>query len=323
GYLSGVLLFVVSVWTDNTSLQVPLAIFYALFFLFGLSGNLLALWVFLRVHPKKNSVCIFLINLALADVLLVICLPFRVVYHSNNDRWVLPPLLCTMVGIIFYMYISIVLLGFISVDRYLKFQRSSCRRVFLHSRWSVLFCGVIWAVAFVCGICFTVLNTEHGESQQCFQYKNLYKSKWKAYFNFAIVGMFWLVYGALVISYGRIGMNLLTASKEKPDFPNAAKYNKTAWKSFFVLFLFTICFVPYHSWISVLDKTNEVVLLLSAFNSCLDPVMYFLGLNSSSDTPQELPNITSHLRNTEISAKCATYLCQPGNPVYARSLHCG
>ncbi|XP_016106771.1 probable G-protein coupled receptor 34 [Sinocyclocheilus grahami] len=316
--------------TDNTSLQVPLAIFYALFFVFGLSGNLLALWVFLRVHPKKNSVRIFLINLALADLLLVICLPFRVVYHSNNDRWVLPPLLCRMVGIIFYMnmYISIVLLGFISVDRYLKFQRSSCRRVFLHSR-SVLLCGVIWAVAFVCGICLIVLNAEHGESQQCFQYKTLHESKWKAYFNFAIVGMFWLVYGALVISYGRIGMNLLTTSKKKPDFPNAAKYNKTAWKSFFVLFLFTICFVPYHSvrifyimsqiakdtaceWISVLDKTNEVVLLLSAFNSCLDPVMYFLfcssirkvmlkiicnsfcqqnakGLISSIDTPQELP----------------------------------
>ncbi|XP_018931407.1 probable G-protein coupled receptor 34b [Cyprinus carpio] len=320
--------------TDNTSLQVPLAIFYSLFFLFGLSGNLLALWVFLRVHPKKNSVRIFLINLALADLLLVICLPFRVIYHSNNDRWVLPSLLCTMVGIIFYMnmYISIVLLGFISVDRYLKVQRSSCRRVFLQSRWSVLLCNVIWAVAFVCGICFIVLDTEHGESQQCFQYKHLYESKWKAYFNFAIVGMFWLVYGALVISYGRIGMKLLSASKEKPDFPNAAKYNKTAWKSFFVLFLFTICFVPYHSvrifyimsqiantsceWISVLDKTNEEVLLLSAFNSCLDPVMYFLfcssirkvilriicnrfrqqnirGLNSSSNTPQELTNISA------------------------------
>ncbi len=327
--------------TDNTSLQVPLAIFYALFFLFGLSGNLLALWVFLRVHPKKNSVRIFLINLALADLLLMICLPFRVVYHSNNDRWVLPPLLCRMVGIIFYtnMYISIVLLGFISVDRYLKFQRSSCRRVFLHSRWSVLLCGAIWAVAFVCGICFIVLNAEHGKSQQCFQYKTLHKSKWKAYFNFAIVGMFWLVYGTLVISYGRIGKNLLTTSKKKPDSPNAAKYNKTAWKSFFVLFLFTICFVPYHSVrifyimsqiakdtscerIRVLDKTNEVVLLLSAFNSCLDPVMYFLfcssirkvilkticnsfcqqnakELISSIDTPQELPNIRADVPVTD------------------------
>ncbi|XP_059418168.1 probable G-protein coupled receptor 34 [Carassius carassius] len=284
--------------TDNISLQVLLAIFYALFFLFGLFGNLLAIWVFLRVHQKKNSVRIFLINLALADLLLVICLPFRVVYHSNNERWVLPPILCTMVGIIFYMnmYMSIVLLGLISIDRYLKFKKLSCRRSFLDRRWSLLLCGVIWAVVFVCGICFTVQNTEQGESQQCFQYKKLYESKWKAYLNFAIVGIFWMVYGALVISYGRIGMNLLRASKEKPDFPNAAKYNKTAWKSFFLLLLFTICFVPYHSvrmfyimsqiantsceWIRVLDKTNEVVLLLSVFNSCLDPVMYFLFCSS-------------------------------------------
>ncbi|KAK7169267.1 hypothetical protein R3I93_005295 [Phoxinus phoxinus] len=326
---------------DNTSMRVPLAILYALFFLFGLAGNLLALWVFLRVHPKKNSVRIFLINLALADLLLVICLPFRVVYHSNHNRWVLSPLLCRIVGNIFYMnmYISIVLLGFISVDRYLKFQRASCRRVFLQSRWSALLCCVIWTVSLAAVTPLIVQTPENGELQKCFQYKKLQNSKWKAYFNFAVVGIFWVVYGALVISYGRIGMKLLTASRNKPDFPNAAKYNKTAWKSFFVLFLFTICFVPYHSvrifyimsqmekdGIScdrkkVLDKTNEVVLLLFALNSCLDPVMYFLlcssirkvmlkiicncfskqitrGLINSSETPQDQPKVSVVELNT-------------------------
>lgn len=338
---------------DNTSLQLPLAILYALFFLFGLAGNLLALWVFLRVHPKKNSVRIFLINLALADLLLVICLPFRVVYHSNHDRWMLPSLLCRIVGNIFYMnmYISIVLLGFISVDRYLKFQRASCRRVFLQSRWSALLCCVIWTVS-LAAVTPYIVTPENGEPQQCFQYKKLQNSKWKGYFNFAVVGIFWVVYGALVISYGRIGMKLLTASRKKPDFPNAAKYNKTAWKSFFVLFLFTICFVPYHSVrifyiksqmetgtscdrINMLDKTNEVVLLLSALNSCLDPVMYFLlcssirkvmlkmicncfcqqitrGLITSSDTPQEQPKIsvvvpmpdTQEVKTSEYEGQC-------------------
>jgi len=326
---------------DNSSLRVLLAILYALFFLFGLGGNLLALWVFLRVHPKKNSIRIFLINLALADLLLVICLPFRVVYHSNHDRWVLPSLLCRTVGNIFYMnmYISIVLLGFISVDRYLKLQRVTCRRVFLQSRWSALLCCVIWIVSLAAITPLIVQTPENGESQQCFHYKNLQNSKWKAYFNFAVVGIFWVVYGALVICYGRIGMKLLTTSRKKPDFPNAAKYNKTAWKSFFVLLLFTICFVPYHSVrifyimsqmetgiscdrINVLDKTNEVVLLLSALNSCLDPVMYFLlcssvrkvmlkiicncfcqqitrGQISSSDSPKERSKISVVVPRTD------------------------
>ncbi|XP_057191951.1 probable G-protein coupled receptor 34 [Triplophysa rosa] len=280
---------------DNTNLQVPLAIFYALFFLFGLVGNLLALWVFLRVHSKKNSIRIFLINLALADLLLVICLPFRVAYHSNNDRWVLPPVMCRIVGNVFYtnMYISITLLGLISVDRYLKFQMASCRRMFLQSRWSVLLCCIIWTLAFAALVPLIIQAAENNESQKCFQYKKLNNSKWIAYFNFVIVALFWVVYAGLVISYGKIGMKLFTTSREKPDFPNATKYNKTAWKSFFVLFLFTLCFVPYHSvrifyitsqmtpdtscdWVKLMDKTNEIVLLLSALNSCLDPVMYFL-----------------------------------------------
>nr|XP_055072488.1 probable G-protein coupled receptor 34 isoform X1 [Misgurnus anguillicaudatus] len=280
---------------DNTSLKVPLAICYALFFLFGLVGNLLALWVFVRVHSKKNSIRIFLINLALADLLLVICLPFRVAYHSNNNSWVLPPVFCRIVGNVFYanMYISIILLGLISIDRYLKFQRVSCRRLFLQSRWSVVLCCVVWFLACAPMVALIAQAPENNESEKCFEYKKLDKSKWKAYFNFSMVVMFWVVFAGLVISYGKIGMKLITASREKPDFPNAARYNKTALKSFFVLFLFTLCFVPYHfirifyimsqmapdtscDWMNVMDKSNEIALLLSALNSCLDPVMYFL-----------------------------------------------
>ncbi|KAF7660676.1 hypothetical protein LDENG_00277790 [Lucifuga dentata] len=54
-----------------------------------------------------------------------------------------------------------------------------------------------------------------------------------------------------------------------------------------------MCFGPYHAfrpvyilsqlsqspscdYLQLVDRTNEVMLLLSAFNSCLDPIMYFL-----------------------------------------------
>ncbi|TRY66078.1 hypothetical protein DNTS_035574, partial [Danionella cerebrum] len=288
---------------DDISLQVPLSVVYTLFFILGLAGNLLALWV----HSKKNSVRIFLINLALADLFLVICLPFRVMYHFNNNRWVLPSLLCKIVGNIFYMnmYMSIVLLGLISIDRYLKFQRASCRPRLVQCQWSVILCGAIWSVSLASCIPLMLQSSERTESQQCFQYKQLLNSKWKAYFNLAVVGMFWVVYGALVWSYGKIGMKLLTAARVKRDFPNSTKFNKTAQKSFFVLFSFTICYVPYHvvrifyilsqmasdiscNWINVLDKTNEAVLLLSALNSCLDPVMYFLLCSSVRKTTMRI-----------------------------------
>lgn len=124
----------------------------------------------------------------------------------------------------------------------------------------------------------------------------LLDAKWKAYINIFVVVVFWLVFVSLMVSYGKIALKLLRTSQEKPDLPNASRFTRTARKSFFILFVFTVCFVPYHMvrvfyiktqitdtscpWRRVADKANEVALLFSALNSCLDPVMYFL-LSSS------------------------------------------
>ncbi|XP_036401438.1 probable G-protein coupled receptor 34 [Megalops cyprinoides] len=279
---------------DDSALSVPLAFCYSLFFLFGLAGNLFALWVFLFVHAKKNSVRVFLINVAVADLLLVACLPFRVLYHAGGNRWPLGHTLCKVVGNVFYMnmYISITLLGLISVDRYVKIRRPACSRWLQPQGWSVAACCVVWLASIVGTVPMITISYDDGEPHRCFHYKRRQGAEWMAYFNGFLVALFWAVFLALVVSYGRIALELLETSRAKPDLPNAVKYSRTAKKSFFVLFLFTVCFVPYHAsrcfyihsqisevschWRNVLDRANEVVLLLSTFNSCLDPVMYFL-----------------------------------------------
>lgn len=283
---------------NEQSLRVPLAFFYSLFFLLGLAGNVLALGVFLRLHSKKNSMRVFLINLALADLLLIICLPFRVLYHVNDNFWSLHSVLCKIVGNVFYMnmYVSIILLGLISIDRYVKLQRVLSKQRFLSHTQSTVACCAIWVTAIIFITPLIVLGRDRTPSNVCFQYKHLYNAKWKAYLNIAVLVGFWVVYGFLVTSYGKIAMRLLQISEQKPEFPNAAKYSRTARKSFFVLFLFTLCFVPYHlvrifyiysqitdvscRWVQIVDKTNEISLLFSAFNSCLDPVMYFVLCSS-------------------------------------------
>uniref|UniRef100_A0A1A7WBG5 Probable G-protein coupled receptor 34 n=2 Tax=Iconisemion striatum TaxID=60296 RepID=A0A1A7WBG5_9TELE len=285
---------------DGSSLRLPLAGFYSLFFIFGMVGNLFALWVFLSLHSRRNSVRVFLINCAVADLILLACLPFRVFYHLNEDNWVLGPVTCKLVGTIFYMnmYISIVLLGFISLDRYLRMrgkgrERRGMRLTLLGRRqpWSWVACGALWTVFLT--VALVVISTPNKEvfSGKCFQYKK--KHNWAAYLNLTVVLLFWFVFILLVVSYVKIASKLLHVSKNKPDLPNAQKYKRTAKKSFFVLFLFTICFVPYHAFrpfyiftqldyfrscstLRIVDHTNEIMLLFSAFNSCLDPVMYFL-----------------------------------------------
>lgn len=141
-------------------------------------------------------------------------------------------------------------------------------------------------------------------ASRCFHYKDLLHAKWKAYINISTLVIFWLVFMALIVSYAKIGLKLLRTSQERPDMPNAQHYSRTAKKSFFVLFLFIVCFVPYHIsrvfyiktqltealcfWKNVADRANEVTLVLSALNSCLDPVMYFLLSSSVRKEVQRL-----------------------------------
>lgn len=287
---------------DDTALRLPLTVLYSLFFLFGLVGNLFALWVFLFLRSSRNSVQVFLINCAVADLVLLACLPFRIFYHVNGNKWVLGSVACKMVGNLFYMnmYISITILGLISLDRYLRLSGKGRAKkgmsVTLWGRswpWSWVACVALWGFSLMAVVPMIATAEDKDDKDHCFQYKQRLRAKPKAYFNAALVALFWLVFLILVASYAKIASQLLQVSRDKPDLPNAQRYKRTAKKSFFVLFLFTVCFGPYHAfrpvyilsqlsetmscdYLQLVDHTNEVMLLFSAFNSCLDPVMYFL-----------------------------------------------
>lgn len=287
---------------DDDALRLPVAVLYSLFFLFGLVGNLFALWVFLFLHTRRNSIRVFLINCAVADLVLLACLPFRVFYHVTGNQWTLGPLACKMVGNLFYMnmYISITLLGLISLDRYVRLngrgraQRGMMRRLWgCRGAWSWVACGALWGLSLLALVPMIAMAEDKEDSGKCFQYKQRRSARGKAYFNAVLVLLFWSVFTMLMVSYGKIAAQLLRVSRNKPDLPNAQRYGQIAKKSFFVLFLFTVCFGPYHAfrpvyilsqlsesfscgYLQMVDRTNEVMLLFSAFNSCLDPVMYFL-----------------------------------------------
>lgn len=288
---------------EDPNLRLLLAVMYSLFFFFGLVGNLIALWVFVFLRSSRNSVRVFLINCAVADLVLLACLPFRISYHLNENQWLLGPTACKVVGNLFYMnmYISITLLGFISLHRYLRLKgKGRARHGMMVMLWgcrcplSWVACGALWTLSLL-GLVPMVLTAEDKEqSTKCFQFKmRSGNAKGKAVFNALLVVFFWLVFIVLVVSYVKIASLLLRVSRDKPDLPNAHRYQRSAKKSFFVLFLFVVCFGPYHAFrpvyifyqlnddmpceiVQMVDRTNELMLLLSAFNSCLDPIMYLL-----------------------------------------------
>ncbi|KAG9485621.1 hypothetical protein GDO78_008617 [Eleutherodactylus coqui] len=293
--------------TDEELLNYFLVFFYSLIFLIGLMGNALALYVFLCIHSKRNSVQIYLLNAAIADLLLIVCLPFRIMYHLSKE-WRLGTVFCKVVGNLFYMnmYISIVLLGLISMDRYLKVKKSQRRHTVSKRKYSIRICCCLWAASMFSGMFHIAAQAtaEQPNSNLCFQYTDRKDKIWQAAFNYFVVLVFWIVFVMLILSYVKIGQNLQRISRERAYIPNAGRYNSTAYKSFFVLFIFTVCFVPYHTfriayiatqlqtlscyWVDKVHKINEITLMLSAINSCLDPILYFLLSNSVRKTVRQL-----------------------------------
>ncbi|KAM6151707.1 putative G-protein coupled receptor 34 [Rhynchocyon petersi] len=281
---------------DEELLSNVLTTFYSVIFIVGLVGNIIALYVFLGIHRKRNSIQIYLLNVAIADLLLIFCLPFRIMYHINQNKWTLGVIFCKVVGILFYMnmYISIILLGFISLDRYIKINRSIPKRKAITTKQSIYICCIVWAVALAGFLTMIILTVkrEGSNSTMCFHYRDKHNAIGEAIFNFILVVMFWVIFLLIILSYIKISKNLLRISKRRSKFPNSSKYATTARNSFIVLIIFTLCFVPYHTfrfiyissqlnespchWKEIIHKTNEIMLVLSSFNSCLDPVMYFL-----------------------------------------------
>ncbi|XP_045716466.1 probable G-protein coupled receptor 34 [Phyllostomus hastatus] len=321
---------------DEKLLSRVLTAFYSVIFIVGLFGNIIALYVFLGIHRKRNSIQIYLLNVAIADLLLIFCLPFRIMYHINENKWTLGVILCKVVGTLFYMnmYISIILLGFISLDRYIKINRSVQQRKAITTKQSIYVCCTVWTVALTGFLIMIILTLKKGghNSTMCFHYRDKLNAKGEAIFNLVLVVMFWLIFLLIILSYIKIGKNLMRISKRRSKFPNSGKYATTARNSFIVLIIFTLCFVPYHAfrfvyislqlnvpscyWKEIIHKTNEIMLVFSSFNSCLDPVMYFL---MSSNIRKIMCQLLSRGFQGESSRSESTSEFKPGYPLHDMS----
>lgn len=142
------------------------AVVYSVILAPGLLGNVLALWVF-RVYVKETKkAVVFMMNLAVADLLQVLSLPLRIYYYLNNS-WPFGQPLCMICFYLKYvnMYASIFFLVCVSVRRCELIMRplryNSSRR-----KWDILICALGWC--FVCLACllFPLLRMADEQDKQ-------------------------------------------------------------------------------------------------------------------------------------------------------------
>ncbi|XP_030323349.1 proteinase-activated receptor 1 [Calypte anna] len=122
---------------------------YTLVLVLSLPLNITAIVVFLKKMKIEKPAVIYMLNLALADVLFVSVLPFKISYHFSGNDWVFGPGMCRFITAAFYcnMYCSVMLMTSISFDRFLAVVYPMQSLGWRTLPRAALICFIIWLVA--------------------------------------------------------------------------------------------------------------------------------------------------------------------------------
>ncbi|KAM8977541.1 G-protein coupled receptor 182 [Pelodytes ibericus] len=112
---------------DEGVKHVFLFILYLIIFVLGLVGNLVVLWVNWQSRRSKSSINLYIFNMAVADLGVVITLPFWMLETMLEYTWLWGEFLCQFTHYFYFanMFSSIFFLTALSVDRHLTLTSTS------------------------------------------------------------------------------------------------------------------------------------------------------------------------------------------------------
>ncbi|NWV49522.1 C3AR protein, partial [Daphoenositta chrysoptera] len=128
---------------------VSIAIFIIVFII-GIPGNGLVIWV-AGLKMKRSVNTVWFLNLAVADVMCCLSLPFFIVHLALHEHWPYGWFLCKVIPsvIIFTMFASVFLLVAISIDRCLLVMKPVWCQNHRTVKFMSLICSGIWILAFI------------------------------------------------------------------------------------------------------------------------------------------------------------------------------
>eukprot|EP00063_Salmo_salar_P048906 XP_014023741.1 PREDICTED: cysteinyl leukotriene receptor 1-like [Salmo salar] len=108
---------------------------YSIITVFGLAGNGFALLVLVKTFRQRSAFHIYMLNLAVSDLLCVSTLPLRVLYYVNKGQWNLGDFLCRVSSYALYvnLYCSVFFMTAMSVTRFLAIVFP----VLVSSHWNI------------------------------------------------------------------------------------------------------------------------------------------------------------------------------------------
>ncbi|XP_062980106.1 C-C chemokine receptor type 1-like [Elgaria multicarinata webbii] len=267
---------------------------YSLVFIFGLVGNALVVLILIRFKKLKSMTDIYLLNLAISDLLFIFSLPFWA-YNATVSRWMYGDAMCKILYGIYRVgfYSGSFFIILLTIDRYLAIVHAvfalRARTVF-HGAFSSI---VTWLVAFLASVPAFVFKRVQEEYEGNIKCRSLYPNgkerEWKQVVTLMMfilgIAIPWVI---MVFCYVQIIM-VLTKSRN-------VRKQKAVRLIFVIMIVYFILWMPYnivnllHTYqnsmlsgslnngSSYLDVAVDVTEIISMVHCCLNPVIYaFVG----------------------------------------------
>ncbi|XP_006200778.1 C-C chemokine receptor type 9 [Vicugna pacos] len=281
---------------------------YWLVFLVGALGNSLVILVYWYCTRVKTMTDMFLLNLAIADLLFLVTLPFWAI--AAADQWKFETFMCKVVNSMYKMnfYSCVLLIMCISVDRYIAIAQAMRAHTWRQKRllYSKMVCFTVWVMA--AALCipellYSQVKNEHDIAICTMVYPSDESTKLKsAVLTLKVILGFFLPFVVMACCYTIIIHTLIQAKKSSKH--RALKVTIT------VLTVFVLSQFPYNCVLLVqtidayavfisscaistnVDICFQVTQTIAFFHSCLNPVLYvFVGERFRRDLVKTLKNL--------------------------------
>ncbi|XP_004614612.2 C-C chemokine receptor type 8 [Sorex araneus] len=268
--------------------KVLLAVLYCLLFVLGLLGNSLVLLVLLACKKRRSITDVYLLNLALSDLLLVFSLPFQT--HYLLDQWAFGLVLCKVVSGSYYLgfFSSMFFITLMSVDRYLAIVRTVYALKVRTAQKGAALSLAVWLTALAATsplLVFYQVASEDGVLQ-CYPFYDQQALKWKLFIHFEmnVLGLL-IPFPVLIFCYASILCQLRRShNRNKAKAISLVLLVVLASLLFWVPFNVVLFLTSLHD-LHVLDGcvvsqrliyATHVTEVVSFTHCCVNPVIYAL-----------------------------------------------
>ncbi|CAL8298943.1 unnamed protein product [Lota lota] len=263
---------------------------YTITLMMGVPANCLAFFTFCRkVRRKPTAIDVLLLNLTISDLLFLTFLPFKIKEALDHMTWKLPYFLCPLTNFLFYttIYNSTLLLTAVSVERYLgvafPIRYSLCRR----PRYAVIASVLFWVVCFLNLSVVYILPCSHfpNATAPALTPNTCYIDFSDQQLNVLLpvrLELFLVLFCAPFLVCCFCYINFIRILLRLPNISRRRRL-RAIGLALGTLLVFAVCFGPYNAShvVGFARRENEswrhVALLGSTFNSCLDPIIFYLS----------------------------------------------